>query len=336
MVTAAHVVEDAIEDKTEVQLKFYNNHHQYSGIVIRNYIDLDLALIEVAKPPNFTWTKNCLGIVEIGADVGFVGRNGGWYIPRGRALGTINRIDQNKVVVDINSVIPGTSGAPLIANSGIVGMILDSDGIEISALEVKEIKQALSEYEYFFQLVQSSENNSNNSELLTDRQGNQYTTKIMKDGKRWMTQNLNVEVDSSWCYDNDPKNCEQYGRLYTWEGAKEACKLLGDGWKLPSDEAWTKMIDHYGGARYGNATDEGESAYNALFDKGGGGFGALLGGIHGPGGESIRLENYGYYWSSSEVDDENANYYYFHAAPKRLVHDDFLKSLGFSCRCIKE
>ena len=88
----------------------------------------------------------------------------------------------------------------------------------------------------------------------------------MKDGKRWMTQNLNVKVDSSWCYDDDPRNCEKYGRLYAWKAAKNACHSLGKGWKLPSNEEWTNMVDNYGGANYGNSKDKGAFAYKALMD----------------------------------------------------------------------
>lgn len=41
----------------------------------------------------------------------------------------------------------------------------------------------------------------------------------------WMAENLQYASKGSVCYDNDKKNCQKFGRLYTWEQAKEACPL---------------------------------------------------------------------------------------------------------------
>ena len=72
---------------------------------------------------------------------------------------------------------------------------------------------------------------------------------------------------SSWCYDNDPANCEKYGRLYTWSVAMDSAAQysttgkghgfngldLGSpsefvrgvcpgGWHLPSNEEWNRLF----------------------------------------------------------------------------------------------
>ncbi len=57
----------------------------------------------------------------------------------------------------------------------------------------------------------------------------------------WMKHNLNIETGISWCYDEDPANCEIYGRLYDWETAKSACP---PGWHLPSDAEWITLTDY--------------------------------------------------------------------------------------------
>jgi hypothetical protein len=49
-----------------------------------------------------------------------------------------------------------------------------------------------------------------------------HTSKRMPDGKQWMTENLKVAVDPSYCYDGSDENCRRYGRLYTWESAHRA------------------------------------------------------------------------------------------------------------------
>ena len=56
-------------------------------------------------------------------------------------------------------------------------------------------------------------------ETIRDVDGNTYTVKRMPDGNQWMTQDLNIRMDSSWCFADDPANCKIYGRLYTYFSA---------------------------------------------------------------------------------------------------------------------
>ena len=48
-----------------------------------------------------------------------------------------------------------------------------------------------------------------------------------------MAENLNYRMEGSYCYDDDELTCFQYGRLYKWEPATDACPA---GWHLPSYE----------------------------------------------------------------------------------------------------
>lgn len=56
--------------------------------------------------------------------------------------------------------------------------------------------------------------------MTDDRDGKVYKTfSIEVEGETytWLAENLNYAVDNSWCYEDDPVNCEKYGRLYsTW------------------------------------------------------------------------------------------------------------------------
>lgn len=67
------------------------------------------------------------------------------------------------------------------------------------------------------------------------RDGNIY--EWVRFGKQlWMSQNLNFDTSvGSWCFEDDTLNCSKYGRLYSFEGAKNACP---EGWQLPSDKDW--------------------------------------------------------------------------------------------------
>ena len=93
-----------------------------------------------------------------------------------------------------------------------------------------------------------------------------HSSKRMPDGKQWMTENLKIAVDPSYCYDGSDENC-RYGRLYTWESAQRACRALGDGWRLPTNDEWAQVAKSYGGVRDDSA-DGGKAAYVALLAGG--------------------------------------------------------------------
>ena len=171
---------------------------------------------------------------------------------------------------------------------------------------------------------------------ISDADGNTYSVKLMPDGNEWMTQDLNVRVDSSWCSADDPANCKIYGRLYTYASAAEACGMLGNGWRLPSRTDWEVLSDHYGGAS-NKSTDGGKTAYKALQTGGESGFNATLGGNRElAGGKYARLNAHGFYWTSTEIDALTAWNFNFGAGGKALhCQDGMEKREGASVRCIR-
>jgi uncharacterized protein (TIGR02145 family) len=157
----------------------------------------------------------------------------------------------------------------------------------------------------------------------------------MKDGKRWMTKNLNIKVDDSWCYEDKSSNCNEYGRLYTFEAAKEGCQLLGNGWRLPTDEEWREMAKQYGGAD-DDASDGGKAAYEALLGNGSSGFAAQLGGWRGTSGSFYGLGSIGDYWSSTPDGGSFAWYYDFSRNVGKLYRIDYNRGYGRSVRCLQD
>lgn len=173
-------------------------------------------------------------------------------------------------------------------------------------------------------------------DTLRDRDGNIYISKIMPDKKKWTTENLRINIPGSYCYENLDQNCNQYGRLYTWKSANEGCRLLGEGWHLPTDEEWQQMINRYGGA-YGDSKDSGQVAYEALLPGGKAAFNALLGGGRKPGnGAYARLAAHGFYWTATESDSATAIFYNFGKGNGRLYRQkEGEKEMAISVRCIR-
>jgi uncharacterized protein (TIGR02145 family) len=164
------------------------------------------------------------------------------------------------------------------------------------------------------------------SSVIDPRDGQIYRT-VTIGNQTWLAQNMNITLENSWCYDNDPKNCETYGRLYNWEAAKQACDGLGDGWHLPSDKEWDTLVDSYGGK---------DEAYQSLIEGGESKFRALLGGFRYSAGKFAGLTEHGPYWSATESAVRNALYFRFHSGDIRIYRNTVEKLDAHSCRCVKD
>jgi uncharacterized protein (TIGR02145 family) len=161
-------------------------------------------------------------------------------------------------------------------------------------------------------------------------------SKRMADGKQWMTRNLEIDNVSSYCYQNAEKNCRQYGRLYTWEAARRGCQALGEGWRLPTNEEWRQLAEHYGGLLE-ESGERGKASYKSLLIGGNSGFNVVLAGNRDPDGRYARLEEHGFFWSASETDATKAWFYNFGKGAQSLNrHKDGDKQLALSVRCVRE
>ena len=162
------------------------------------------------------------------------------------------------------------------------------------------------------------------------------SSRRMPDGREWTTENLNVAAGASYCYDDAEPNCRRFGRLYTWESARQGCHSLGEGWRLPTNDDWRRMAGHYGGVR-GDSDDGGRAAFEALSIGGRSGFDALLGGNRADDGQYARLEAHGFYWTASETESSAAWFYNFGGGGQSLSrHDDGGKQMALSVRCVRD
>lgn len=196
----------------------------------------------------------------------------------------------------------------------------------------------------------------------------------------WMSQNLNVDKfrngdpipeaktdaewkkagengQPAWCYyDNDPANGDRYGKLYNWFAVNDPRGLAPEGWKIPSDEDWTRLTDFLGGKSVAGkkmkstefwADNDGESG-NGTNESGFSGLpgGSRTGGIRSS-GAFIFIGNYGDWWCSTEDDTDHAwnhlNNCSDGAWNRNLSYDSGdvnrngnFKGIGFSVRCLRD
>ncbi len=227
--------------------------------------------------------------------------------------------------------------AALIGVFGTLGGIYLKDYLDRNKEEVKEKTEISNEKPKKKPISKKSPDGEMDNGIFTDtRDGQTYKWVRLKDGRKWMAQNLNFEINDSWCYDNDYSNCDKYGRLYTWEMANKACP---SGWQLPSDSEWKRLANVYGGYStfgYGNITvGNPHDSYKNLVKGGNSGFSGLLGGYFFYAGGFDHIDLSGNYWSSTEMNSSKAFGYGFKRYNKIFTHDVGDKSFARSCRCIQ-
>lgn len=168
------------------------------------------------------------------------------------------------------------------------------------------------------------------------KSSDKHSSMRMVDGKQWTTNNLSLKTMPFFCYEDEERNCQRYGGVYTWESAWRACPSLGEGWRLPTDNEWRQLAKKYGGVSEASE-DKGKAAYQALLAGGNSGFNALLGGGRSGDGQYARLEAHGFYWTATETDPANGLYYNFGRGGLALHRQNGgEKQQAFSVRCLKE
>ena len=172
------------------------------------------------------------------------------------------------------------------------------------------------------------------SESFTDpRDGQAY--KIVQIGNvTWFAQNLNYEVDGSVCPEGDSRNCDKYGRLYTWEVAQNVCP---EGWLLPDSLDFARLVEQAGGLpQAGDAL----KATDGWFKKGNGsdafGFRALPAGFRNVEDAYDGIGGYAYFWSATVSPDDLAYYLFLDFSSKSAGLNAFGKGDSRSVRCIQK
>jgi uncharacterized protein (TIGR02145 family) len=155
------------------------------------------------------------------------------------------------------------------------------------------------------------------------------------------------------CYDNNPSNCDTYGALYNWY-AVETGKLCPSGWHVPTDDDF-KTLEMYLGmtqaeadATLGRGTDQGsklagnaslwtDGALDQNVNFGTSGFSALPGGERSFSDGSFNdLGKYGNWWSSTEYTSSGVWRRFLYYDNATVFRFNYVKSYGFSVRCLRD
>lgn len=186
----------------------------------------------------------------------------------------------------------------------------------------------------------------NKYHTITDIDGNKYKTSIIGE-QEWMVENLrttrlndgtsipNITDNTEWMqassfayswYENENSNKVANGGLYNWHAVNTG-KLCPEGWHVPTDTEWTKMIDYMG---------ERDVAFEAITKSE---FNVIYGGYRygyfwGTGFFYEKGVN-GYWWTSSENTDTHAWSYSVSKGTSKIYRSYFEKNDGFSIRCVR-
>jgi uncharacterized protein (TIGR02145 family) len=193
--------------------------------------------------------------------------------------------------------------------------------------------------------------------IFTDSRDYQPYKWVKIGEQTWMARNLNLVKDENGndiggrCYDDDPKNCGSYGRLYDWATAMAlppsynlssytlSAKHKGvcpSGWHIPTEVEWTTLIDYVENSNGCSncawkhlKSASGWSSYGGLDTYE---FNALPGGL-GANSDFGGSGDLGLWWSANNYNN-NAYPYMLDSENFGLFAHD--KSLLLSVRCLME
>lgn len=221
------------------------------------------------------------------------------------------------------------------------------------------------------ELSSSSENDVNDvvTGTFTDpRDGQTYRT-VKIGNQTWMAENLNYRYlgptddldSSSFCYDDDPANCDTYGRLYLWSAAMDSAGIIegntanGCGynsecspsgnvrgvcpqdWHLPSNwDEFETLFEAVGGQEVAGAMLKSTSGWNSNGDGTDAyGFSAFPAGYRNVDSGFHNLGNNVTFWSSTEIGGGVYSMYLNYSYERAFLENDG-KDFALSVRCLKD
>lgn len=174
----------------------------------------------------------------------------------------------------------------------------------------------------------TTEDNCEYGELKDNRDGQIYKT--VKIGNQWwMAENLNYGMTNSYCYLDSVKYCAEWGRLYIWTAALQACPK---GSHLPAKDEFEALFETVGGQLTAGKMLKSISGWNEQNGSDAYSFTAL------PAGYKNYTASYGVsypgFWSSTEYGESSAYHMHLYQTSDYANLSNPHKSSAYSVRCI--
>ena len=206
----------------------------------------------------------------------------------------------------------------------------------------------------------SGKKSKDGSYFLDSRDGQKYRA-VKIGSQQWMAENLNFEVENSFCYNGLEAYCDKYGRLYQWStimdsaglfningkgcGYKKDCTpiypvqgICPVGWHVPTKDEFEELFSTVGGENIAGRLLKADGDWS---DNGAGSdaysFTTLPAGYFG--WSSKEEGNEAFFWSSTKGDDNCVGYIcaysvnFSYNMDSVIVYTNFKSNL-FSLRCI--
>jgi uncharacterized protein (TIGR02145 family) len=160
---------------------------------------------------------------------------------------------------------------------------------------------------------------------------------IMINGSQNQTNNSTIE---KYCYNNDTVNCNTYGGFYQWNEAMQYITTPGTqgicptGWHLPTYSEFQTLAATVSNS--GNALKEVGQGTGAGAGTNTSGFSALLTGYRTTTSTFSYLSEYTMFWSSTEYNTNGAYPLRLDYYSSTIWFANYLKTFGFSVRCVKD
>lgn len=191
-----------------------------------------------------------------------------------------------------------------------------------------------------------------------DIDGNRYSTVALANNRCWFASNLQTsrysngdsvtqgeaselwsQIDSgAWVYvNNSESESSSYGKLYNWFSVSDSRGLCPEGWRLPYSTEWEEMVRFLGVDAGGKLKVSGTQHWMApntgatdMF-----GFSALPAGSRNEEGQFGQQGTFAFWWSSSEMNEEQADTWYVSYFNTTVTNRPANKNVGISVRCIE-
>jgi uncharacterized protein (TIGR02145 family) len=180
----------------------------------------------------------------------------------------------------------------------------------------------------------------------------------------WMTENLNVNKfrngepipeatsdelwieagkkgEPAWCYPDNYPYRDGRGKLYNWYAVNDSRGLAPEGWKIPKDEDWERLILFLGGEKVAGNKMKSNNQWD-IFDfskelTNSSGFSGLGGGYRwGDDGRFMGVGQTNIWWCSTETASKTAWGLALHYNCDDASINNYGKNEGFSVRCLRD